>query len=179
MIRHVLFTGEVGSGKSTALRQTLALLGENVSGIETYSPEPRGVRPKRLFLRAYGSRDEGTLVCMVPGEDRSGVETIFDTVAVEYLKEARKKEGVLVIDEIGRLERGAHAYHSALRACFDGTKPVLGVLRRQQADWADWIRNRSDVLLLEVTEDNRDALPELAAGVIGKALKDEKRNKAE
>lgn len=167
MIRHVLFTGEVGSGKSTALRRTLALLGAEMGGIETYSPEPRGVKPKRLFLRAYGSGAEGTLVCTIPGGDKSGVAPVFDTIAVELLEEARRESGVIVIDEIGRLERDAHGYHEALKACFDGEKPVLGVIRRQQAEWADWIRKQEDVLLLEVTEDNRDMLPELAVSRLG------------
>lgn len=170
MIRHVLFTGEVGSGKSTALRRTLALIDVDACGIETYSPEPRGVKPKRLFLRAYGSKDEGTLVCMIPGEDRAGVVSVFDTVAVELLEKARRDGDVIVIDEIGRLERDAHAYHSVLQACLDGTKPVLGVIRRQQAVWADWIREREDVLLLEVTQENRDALPNEAAAMICNAI---------
>lgn len=167
MIRHVLFTGEVGSGKSTALRRALALLGADVSGIETYSPEPRGVKPKRLFLRAYGSDTEGVLVCEIPSEDKSGIAPIFDTIAVELLKDAIRKGSVIVIDEIGRLERDAHGYHEALKVCFNGEKPVLGVIRRQQAEWADWIRKREDVLLLEVTEDNRDMLPELAVSRLG------------
>ncbi|MBR5301963.1 MAG: hypothetical protein IKU38_03935 [Clostridia bacterium] len=170
MIQHVLFTGEVGSGKSTALRRTLALLGMQTGGLETYSPEPRGVRPKRLLLRAYGSNEEGTLVCMIPGEDRSQVAPLFDMLAVRLLEAAQRQDEVVVIDEIGRLERDAHAYHAALKACLDGEKPVLGVIRKQQAAWADWIRAREDVLLLEVTPDNRDALPQMAAEQIRRSI---------
>lgn len=170
MIRHVLFTGEVGSGKSTALRRTLELLGAQAGGLQTYSPDPRGVRPKRLLLRAYGSGEEGTLVCMIPGEDRSQIVPLFDTLAIRLLEDAQKDAEVVVIDEIGRLERNAHAYHAALKACFDGAKPILGVIRKQQAAWADWIRAREDVLLLEVTQDNRDALPEMAAGQIQRSI---------
>lgn len=166
MIRHVLFTGEIGSGKSTALRRTLALLGAQAGGLRTYSPEPRGVRPKRLLLRAYGSGEEGTLVCMIPGEDRSQVVPLFNTLAIRLLEDAQRDADIVVIDEIGRLERDAHAYHAALKACLDGAKPILGVIRKQQAAWADWIRAREDVLLLEVTQDNRDALPEMAAAQI-------------
>ena len=170
MIRHVLFTGEVGSGKSTALRRTLALLDARAGGLETYSPEPRGVRPKRLLLRAYGGDEGGTLVCMVPCEDRSQIAPVFDALAVRLLEDAQREADIVVIDEIGRLERDAHAYHAALEDCFNGLRPVLGVIRKRQADWADWIREREDVLLLEVTQDNRDALPEMAVGQIRRSI---------
>ena len=168
MIRHVLFTGEIGSGKSTALRRTLALLGMNVCGLETYSPEPRGVLPKRLFLRAYGGDEPGQLLCVLPDGDKSGIAPVFDTLGAALLARAREMGEVIVIDEIGRLEHSAFSYHAALRQCLDGDKPVVGVIRKLKAPWADWIRSRSDVLLLEVTQENRDSLPYLAAKTLNK-----------
>ncbi|MBR3795848.1 MAG: hypothetical protein IKK34_07450 [Clostridia bacterium] len=163
MIRHVLFTGEIGEGKSTALRRTLTLLRADAWGIETYSPQPRGEAPRGLYIRPYGSPEMGKLLAMVPGECREGATPLFDSYAVRLLDAARKQADLIVIDEIGRLERDAKTYHGALRASFDGNKPVLGVLRKHKAEWADWIRKRDDVLLLEVTRQNRDELPALAA----------------
>lgn len=166
MIRHVLFTGEIGMGKSTALRRMLSLLDARVQGIETYSPEPRGITPKRLYLRAYGSSEQGQLLCVLPEGDKRGVAPAFDSLGAALLERARAQADMIVIDEIGRLEHSASAYHEALRACLDGDKPVVGVIRKLKAPWADWIRSRGDVLLLEVTEDNRDVLPGLAADAL-------------
>lgn len=168
--RHVLLTGEIGAGKSTVLRRTLALLDVRAGGIETYSPEPRGVLPKRLFLRAYGSEETGAYLCTLPQGDRGAVLHGFNETASVLLAQAQKSAELIVIDEIGRLEREALAYHEALRACLDGSRPVLGVIRRHKADWADWIRAREDVLLLEVTEENRSALAEVAAERIRASL---------
>lgn len=169
MIRHVLFTGEIGAGKSTALRETLALLDMPAWGIETYSPEPRDAQERTLCLRAFGSGEQGVMLCKVPGGNRSDAAALLDTHAAALLDAAQNmwdesaEAGLIVIDEIGRLERDALRYQAALRDCLDGNRPVLGVLRKHQASWADWIREREDVLLLEVTPQNRDALPERAA----------------
>lgn len=170
MIRHVLFTGEIGAGKSTALRRMLTLLDADARGIETYSPEPRGVLPKTLFLRAYGSEAQGERLCTIPNRERKSVAPAFDTLAAALLEDARRKGGLVVIDEIGRLEWDARRYHEALRACLDGAGPVAGVLRKHQAGWADWIRQREDVLLLEVTPENREALPGIAAAYMRASL---------
>ena len=159
MRRHVLLTGEIGAGKSTVLRATLQLLDVRAEGIETYYPEERGAQTKTLYLRAYGSEAQGTLLCTLPDGDKSGIAPAFDTAAVQLLEEAQRSADVIVVDEIGRLEHGAAAYHRALKACLDGDRPVLGVIRLHKAPWADWIRLREDVLLVHVTGENRDALP--------------------
>lgn len=172
MIRHVLFTGEIGVGKSTVLRRMLALLGADARGIETYSTESRDAQCRRLFLRAYGSGEKGTLIGIVPGSDRTAAAPLFDTLAVRLLEDAQEKSKLIVIDEIGRLERDAHAYHAALKACFDSGKTVIGVLRKHKSEWADFIRSREDVLLLEVTQQNRDDLPALAADRIRRQIED-------
>lgn len=172
MKRHVLLTGEIGAGKSTALRAALARMEIRADGIETYSPQPRGVLPKTLYLRAYGEERQGMLLCILPDGDKSGVTRAFDAEAARLLLQAKDTADVIVIDEIGRLERDAHAYHDALRACFDGPAPVLGAIRKHKADWADWIREREDVLLLEVTRENRDALPAMVARCLRDALSD-------
>ena len=163
MKRHVLFTGEIGAGKSTALRRTLALLGMNAKGLETYSPEPRGAAVKHLYLRAYAGAEQGELLCVLPDGDKRGIAPAFDAMGAALLERARAHGELIVIDEIGRLEHAAAGYHEALRACLDGGKPVVGVIRKHKAPWADWIRSRSDVLLLEVTQENRESLPYLAA----------------
>ena len=49
MHKHVFLTGEIGCGKSTALRATLDLLpGVRVQGLQTYYSEPRGSDVKLL-----------------------------------------------------------------------------------------------------------------------------------
>ena len=166
MIRHVLLTGEIGIGKSTVLQKTIKALGLSVGGLQSYSLQARGVLPKTLYLRAYGDRGQGEFLCELPDGDKSRIAPVFDDLGAKLLLQAQAAHDVIVIDEIGRLERFASAYHQALEACFSGDKPVLGVIRKHKAEWADWIRERQDVLLLEVTKENRDTLFLQAASCI-------------
>jgi len=167
MHRHIFLTGEIGCGKSTALHRTLELLpGIRVRGLQTYYDEPRGSEMKRLHLRAFGDVDKGTFLVQLPGGDLSRIAPVFDQQGSALLERAQHSAHVIVIDEIGRLEREAFAYHEMLRRCIEGDVPMLCVIRKLKAPWADWIRNHPRVELIEVDEGNRDDIPKAAAGLI-------------
>lgn len=168
MQRHVLLTGEVGSGKSTALRRTLELLGGvPVHGVQTYYAQARDAQDRELYLRAWGDAGRGHYLTRLPGADYAGVARVFDTAGCALLKDARRQGGVIVIDEIGRLERDAAAYQRELLACLDGDTPVLAVMRRHKAEWADTVRSHPKAVLLDVTMENRDGVPARAAALLG------------
>ena len=168
MKRHVLLTGEVGSGKSTALLKTLALLGGvRAAGIETYYPEPRGAQEKSLYMRAWGNPGTGQFLTRVPGSDNCAAGNVFDTLGCALLKRAQAEGELIVIDEIGRLEKHAGRYQAALARCLEGDVPMLCTVRKLKAPWADWIRSHPAVTLIEVTQANRDEAPFLAAQCLG------------
>ena len=167
MHRHVFLTGEIGCGKSTALQKTLELLpGLKAQGIQTYYSEPRGSEIKRLYLRAFGDTQQGTFLAELPGGDLSRIVPAFDELGSRLIEQAQREAQLIVIDEIGRLERDAHAYHAALRQCIEGDVPMLCVIRKLKAPWADWIRNHPRVHLIEVAMDNRDDVPREAASLL-------------
>lgn len=160
MHRHVFLTGEIGSGKSTALRSALERLsGVNVQGLQTYYSEPRGSETKRLYLRAFGDVAQGTFLAELPGGDLSRIASVFNEEGSALLENAKAHADLIVIDEIGRLERNAFAYHEALKLCIEGDVPMLCAIRKLKAPWADWIRNHPRVQLIEVTMENRDRIP--------------------
>ena len=161
MHRHVFLTGEIGCGKSTALRSVLdGLQGVKIKGLQTYYNEPRGSETKRLYLRAFGDTEQGTFLAELPGGDLSRITSVFNEEGSALLKSARDQADLIVIDEIGRLEREAFAYHEALRRCIEGDVPMLCAIRKLKAPWADWIRNHPRVRLIEVTTENRDRIPQ-------------------
>ena len=167
MKRHVLLTGEIGAGKSTALHKTLELLqGVPVHGLQTYYAEAREAQNRQLYLRAWGSAQPGVFLTQLPGTDYAAMTKVYDTEGCALLEDARRQSGVIVIDEIGRLERDARTYHRALLTCLDGDMPVLAVIRKHKADWANWVRQHPKATLLEVTEDNRDGIPAQAYALL-------------
>ena len=92
MRRHVFLTGEIGCGKSTALRTTLDLLpGVNAQGLQTYYNEPRGCEVKRLYLRAFGDTAQGTFLAELPGGDPSRIVHVFDHEGCALLEQAQQE----------------------------------------------------------------------------------------
>lgn len=161
MHRHVFLTGEIGCGKSTALRSALNLMqGVHIQGLQTYYNEARGSDNKRLYLRAFGDTAQGTFLAELPGGDLSSIAAVFNDAGSALLESAHAHAELIVIDEIGRLEREAFIYHEALRRCIEGDVPMLCAIRKLKAPWADWIRNHPRVRLIEVTMENRDQIPQ-------------------
>lgn len=169
MKHHVLLTGEIGSGKSTALKRTLALLDLCAQGLQTYYPQARGEEGRELYLRAWGDTGQGVFLTRLPGCDLAQTARVFDEAGCALLERAKDAD-VIVIDEIGRLERDAAHYHAALAACLEGDIPVLAVVRKLKAPWADWIRSHPNATLIEVTQENREEVPEAAAALIRRGM---------
>ena len=128
--------------------------------MQTDYNEPRGSETNRLYLRAFGDTEQGTFLAELPGGDLSRITSVFNEEGSALLKSARDQADLIVIDEIGRLEREAFAYHEALRRCIEGNVPMLCAIRKLKAPWADWIRNHPRVRLIEVTTENRDRIPQ-------------------
>ena len=85
---------------------------------------------------------------------------VFNREGVRLLKET---EGcsLILMDEIGFAESNAEEFRQAVLDVLDGDCPVLGVLRKDETPFLRQLRERPDVLLLTVTEENRDLIPEL------------------
>jgi len=165
-MRHVILTGEVGAGKSTALEKALRLLDAQTEGIWTGTYESREERQKTLYMRAYGDAAKGCPFARMPGTDKGHAARCFDVIGVHLLRRARQCGELIVIDEMGWLERDASIYQQELRDTFDGSVPVLAVLRKNKAEWADWIRSRADVELITVDSKSWDCLHERIAEIL-------------
>ncbi len=63
------------------------------------------------------------------------------------------------MDEIGRMERRADAYSARILTLLDGGVPILGVVQKKaDTPLAQAIRSHPRVRLIEVSEENRNAL---------------------
>ena len=102
--------------------------------------EPHGVRADRAAFDAAGSG------CCRPGGRRS----------------------LLLMDELGFLERCSPVFQRAVFTLLDGPTPVLGVLRRHAKSpfWGP-VSRRADVRLLPLTVENRAEIPTELARLLG------------
>ena len=167
---HLLITGPPGIGKTTVLERVVACLPPAAAtGFLTRELRARGVRQGfvietldgRSALLASVRLDAGPRV----GRYRICVAAL-DAVAVPALA-ARPGVRLVVVDEIGKMESLSPRFAAAVRAALDSPVPVLGTIARSGGALIAEVRRRPDVMLVDVTPENRDGLPAKIAGMLG------------
>ena len=84
----------------------------------------------------------------------------IDQIAVSSMLPAKADE-IVVIDEIGKMECFSPLFRQTLVKVLDSENPVVGSIPLKGGRFIQKIRERADVLLVHVTEKNRDELVNL------------------
>jgi nucleoside-triphosphatase len=83
----------------------------------------------------------------------------FDRVARSALRTPRT-DGVVVVDELGKMDLASAAFRDAVRELLDRDVAVVATVHQARHRFTDALRRRPDVRVVRVTEATRDALPE-------------------
>ena len=151
---HVFLTGPVQIGKSTLIAAALdAIEPERLGGFRTVS----AAAAQDLFCNAHnrvGIRRPALGIVSFPDA--------FETAGLAALADAEDCD-LILMDEIGRMERHADAYSTRIRTLLDGVVPILGVVQKKaDTPLAAVVRSHPNVCLLEVSAENRNnLLPEI------------------
>ena len=158
---HVFLTGEIQTGKTTAINRALEILKLNIGGFRTEFIN-RSSTDRTLHIIDAGHPDS-------PAPDNIIVEfkhnvphvfvDRFDSLGVKYIRNASQTAQLILMDECGVLETNAVQFKKTVIDTLDGSKPVLGVVRSKASNWLDQIRNYPNVHLITVTLDNRENVP--------------------
>jgi len=87
---------------------------------------------------------------------------IFEEICVHILAQSKGAD-LIVMDELGNLERDAQSFRKAVLGTLAGTVPVIGALRTGDIPWHTDIKRSPLVTLFDVHKGNRDALPQILA----------------
>ncbi len=161
MGKTILLTGNPGTGKTTAIRQIVARLGGEAGGFYTEETRAGGVRQGFRLVTLDGR--EGILAHVnLQGRPRIGKYGVdratLEAVGVGSIRAAVARGALVVIDEIGPMELLSEAFQAAVLAALDSRSPVLGTIVKRPHPFADRIKARPDVTVLELTRQNRDDL---------------------
>ena len=77
--------------------------------------------------------------------------SVFETFGVSILEAAKNSSGLIVMDEIGKMEANTIQFRNTIIDCLDSPLPVLGVFQQRAIWFRETIKNRSDVKIYEVT----------------------------
>jgi nucleoside-triphosphatase len=168
----LLLEGRPGVGKSTVAERLIATLREAqvpVSGFVT--SEIREGQRRSGFRIETAAGEEGTLARVgyrgPPRVGKYGVDLEeFERVALPSIEDI-PKGGVVVIDELGKMELASKRFRGAVAALFEQDAPVVATVHAHRHPFTDELKRRGDVRVERVTRGNRDALPDQILALVG------------
>jgi nucleoside-triphosphatase len=159
--RRVLLTGRPGSGKTTVIKRVLNELPQCAGGF--YTEEIRK-HATRVGFKIVALGGEEAVLAHVDfttaervGKYRLNLSAV-EEVGVKAVYEAIHARRLIVLDEIGPMEIRSPIFRNAVTEALDSGLPVLGTIFARSLPFADAIKNRPDVTLIEVRPDNREKL---------------------
>jgi nucleoside-triphosphatase THEP1 len=163
-VKNIILIGPPRSGKTTVIRAVVSRLGDKCAGFYTEEIKENEERVgfKLLTMQSknciLSHRDiRGHIHVGKYGVDLECVEGI----GVTAIKSGIKTGKIIVIDEIGKMEILSRPFRLAVLDAFDSRCPVLGTMLVKRHPYCDKIRARKDVEIIEVTQENRERLPDI------------------
>lgn len=171
MKKNIFLTGAPSSGKTTVIKKVIKNLNHPANGF--YTEEER-VRERRVgFLMHTTDCRKGYLAHQDIKSDfhirRYGVSIEnIETIAVPSITPVARN--VIILDEIGKMECFSKVFKEAAITALDSHNIVVGTITFGGDDFIQGIKNREDIEITEVTQDNRDSLPDLILRKISRLL---------
>jgi len=83
----------------------------------------------------------------------------FEHVALPALRQAHERGGVVITDELGRMELASAPFVAAVHDMLTESSPVVATVHIHDHPITDALKQRTDVQCVVVTEANREKLP--------------------
>jgi len=159
----ILLEGRPGVGKTTAagaLVKALRVRGVEVTGFTTEEIREGG---RRLGFRVESVSGESAVLAHVelPGPPRVGRYGV-DLGALERvaLPSIAASVGVVVIDELGKMELASERFRDAVAALVERDLTIAATVHAFPHPFTDELKRRPGVRTITITRRNREALPE-------------------
>lgn len=159
---NILVTGPPGCGKSTLIEKVINRIEGPANGFFTREIKEKGRRVG--FSIKTLDRREGILAHKdIRSQFRVGnygvnIEDI-DSLAVSAII-STQREQVIVIDEIGKMECFSPLFKKTLIQALDSFNFVIGSIALKGDSFIQGIKNRKDVSVICITQQNRNSLVE-------------------
>ena len=154
-----LLTGSPGTGKTTAIRQAITKSKAKAGGFYTEEIRSGGIRQGFRIITLDG---QDAILAHIDNPShyrvsKYGVDIAnLDAIGVAAINRALKESDLIVIDEIGKMELFSHLFREAVLRAIDSGKRVLGTIMLNPHPFADDIKRRHEVKVVELTRANHD-----------------------
>jgi len=158
--KNILITGLPGCGKSTLIENVVGQIGKPCTGFFTREILEKGCRVGFCINTLDGKQG------ILAHKDRKSLYRVgkygvnledIDRIAVPAMI-SENEDDVVVIDEIGKMECFSYLFKETLVRILDSKHPVLGSISLKGDSFIQEIKDRDDVMLIRVSEKNRNML---------------------
>lgn len=154
-----LLTGEPGCGKTTIIKDVLSRVDKSAGGFYTEEIRIQGIRQGFRIVTLDGKRAVLSHV-NIKGRYRVGKYGVnidsMEKMACPAVEEAIRYCDIVVVDEIGKMELFSTSFKEVLNEALKSGKKILGTIMLASHPWADGMKQREDVEVIQVTRSNRD-----------------------
>lgn len=160
---HALIVGPRGAGKSTLIRRVLKELNRPLFGFETKKEdelEEEGLGSPIYIYRpgVPRSRSGKNLTGYCYCDHSTTIKGVFDQYAAEELAVPVPEGHVVVMDELGFMERGEKGFCKAVLSLLDGDRPVIAAVKDKELPFLDEVRSHPKCRCFYLNRENRDML---------------------
>ena len=135
--RNVIITGKIGSGKTTFVKQILKLAGTIWGGFFTERISDAGGAIAHRILTSDGRSAvfaHQSWNHLPKFRDMGYDYRIFEELGVDILRKVRNSADLIIMDELGFMEKDAQQFQQEVIKCFDCEIPVLAVIKSHSMD---------------------------------------------
>ncbi len=166
-MKNIFLTGKKYAGKSTLIQSVLDKLDLSVGG---YATERIIKDNKRIYTaKSLYDNSESYLLANVDATDysRKVFMDSFEVGIVSILEKSLKNRDIIVLDELGFFEEDSEIFKRKIYKLLDSDKIILGIIKDYDCEFLNNIRKRDDILLIEVTQENRDEVLDRLIQIVG------------
>jgi nucleoside-triphosphatase THEP1 len=165
MKKNILLSGPPGCGKTTIIKQVLAQL-KNVKSAGFHTSEIRE-HGKRLGFKITSLDGHESILAHVDFKGPNRVSKYgvsvenLESIGLKAIKDAIQDADIIVIDEIGKMELFSEKVCQAILDALDSPKKVLGTIMMASNPFADMIKKRDDVKIIQVEKGRSGEIEEI------------------
>ncbi len=168
MKKNIFLTGAPSSGKTTVIKTLLHHLDCPAQGFFTEEERAGGKRTGFMMNSLDGHRGY-----LAHQDIRSDIHIRRYGVCIENIEKIAvnsmdpKADTVIILDEIGKMECFSEIFRNMAVRALESANIVVGTIALGGDDFIKNVKSRDDIEIIEVTVENRNALP----GLILKKIK--------
>ena len=156
MHKNILITGKIQCGKSTLINKILNKLTIPYSGYKTL-PYYKDGKKSGYYIKSINLKNEmkEKISINISNELSTKCEVFvngFDITGVDILKSSMedKNSKIILLDEIGTLEKCSSKFMQEIDNCLNSEKMVIGVLKKKSDEFLNRISKRKDTFIVDI-----------------------------